>query len=188
MEQTLKDLITLTSFVEDDCKTLRDSAATTQTWADEIIATFYDTLFANKSTAAVFQEGERPHREETFRQWYLEITSGEINPTFWEHQWFVGLIHIKRGVNNEFVIGIMSRVQKLFLDKCMAEMDTLRAEQVFGAFKRVTDIIVGLIVEGYRQQYLSAVERTSGISRALVDRMAKVEAEGMIEEARASLK
>ncbi len=184
MQQILEDLVVLTGFTEQDSQILRESAPQTKLWVEDIIKEFYDTLFAHSRTASVFTDSERPHREETLRQWYLEVTSGQISPDFWERQWFVGLVHIKRKVNNQFVVGILSRVQDLFLTKCMLEYDKARGERVFEAFKRVTDVIAGLIVEGYRLQYLSAVERVSGIEPALIERMAISEADRMVSEAR----
>jgi hypothetical protein len=43
---------------------------------------FYDTLFGYKPKAEVFREGERPDREVTLRNWYLEVTSGKISSDF----------------------------------------------------------------------------------------------------------
>lgn len=184
-KQVITDLTVLTGFVADDCKVMRENAAVLQTWAQDLVDAFYNTLYGHGSTAKVFQEGERPHREKTFSDWYLEITSGEIDDDFWQRQWFVGLVHVKRQVDNQFVVGIMGRIQKIFLEKCMTVFEPAKAEQVFSAFKHITDVIAGLIVEGYKQQYLSAVERTSGISPALIERMATNEAAAMLDEARA---
>jgi hypothetical protein len=121
------------------------------------------------------------------RSWYAEVTSGNTDARFWEKQWIIGLLHVLRGVENQYVLGVMNRVQLVFLHGCLQEFDTATAEKVYAAFKRVTDVIGGLIVEGYRLKYLEAVERTSGMSKALVDRMVSVEVSKMVEEARALL-
>jgi hypothetical protein len=188
MEQILEDLLVISGLLDEDCQILRQNTQYTQKWVDAVVKEFYDTLYGYTNTAKVFREGERPHREETLHQWYLEVTSGAINAEFWQHQWFVGLVHIQRGVDNQFVLGILSRIQQLFLKKCLEEFEVAKAQAVFGAFERVTNVIAGLVVEGYRQQYLSAVERTSGITVTLIDRMAKVEANRMVEEARSAAK
>lgn len=184
MEQILEDLLALSGLLEEDCQLLHENTQYTQKWVDAVVNEFYDTLYGYANTAKVFREGERPHREETLRQWYIEVTSGKINAEFWQHQWFVGLVHIQRGVDNQFVLGILTRIQQLFLKKCLEEFERDKAQAVFGAFERITSVIAGLVVEGYRQQYLNAVERTSGISVGLINRMATVEANRMVQEAR----
>jgi hypothetical protein len=184
MEQVVKDLVALTGFSAQDGQIIRDNAAHLQKWTDELTKAFYDTLYAYPPTAHVFVDGERPHREVTLHDWYMEVTSGQLNPDFWQRQWFVGLMHIKRGVDNQFLFGILSRVQLLFFDKCYQEFEPGQARRIFIAFKRMTDVIAGLIVESYRQQYLIAVEQASGINRTLIDRMAVVETARMIVEIR----
>jgi hypothetical protein len=111
MEQILQDLITLTGLSEQDYQVLSEYADITQKWADEIVKEFYDTLFGHKPTSEVFREGERPDREVTLRNWYLEVTSGKISSDFWRRQWLVGLVHIPRKVSNRFMFGMMSRAQ-----------------------------------------------------------------------------
>ncbi|MEI6043444.1 MAG: protoglobin domain-containing protein [Chloroflexota bacterium] len=184
MEQVVRDLVALTGFSAQDSQILRENAAHLQQWTDELTKVFYDTLYAYPRTAQVFVDGERPHREITLHDWYLEVISGQIKPEFWQRQWFVGLMHIKRGVDNQFLFGILSRVQLFFMDKCYQDFDPVKATRVFVAFKRMTDVIAGLIVESYRQQYLHAVERASGINQALIHRMAVVETVRMIVEIR----
>ena len=64
-------------------------------------------------------------------------------------------------------------------------MPPAEAEKVFGAFKRVTDIVAGLIAEGYFANYIVAMERSAGFKKALVERMMNVEIGKMLEEVRA---
>ncbi len=186
MEQILQDLITLTGLSEQDSQILRESAPQTEKWADEIVKAFYDTLFAYEPTARVFKEGERPEREITLRNWYLTVVRGDLSPEFWRWQWIVGLVHIPRGISNPFMFGMMSRVQQIFLHKCLQEFDPPQAEKVYSAFKRVTDVVAGLIAEGYFQNYIIAMERVAGFRKSLIERMLDMEIHKMLSEARAN--
>ena len=185
MEQVLNDLIRLTGYSDKDPQTLRDVADTTQAWMEEITQAFYDTLYGYSSTAVVFKEGERPSREDTLRNWYHYVSQGKIDENFWHWQWYVGLVHIPRGITNPFMLGMMSRVQQHFQTKCRQAFEPEQADAVFQAFKRITDVIAGLIAEGYFQSYLEAVQRTSGQSRVLIDRMVGFAVEEMLAEAKA---
>ena len=184
IQNTLDDLKVLTGYTDNDPLILQSVASETMAWKEEVTQAFYDTLYGHGSTHAVFRDGERPAREDTLRNWYDIVTGGKIDDNFWQWQWFVGLIHIPRGITNPFMLGMMSCVQQLFRSKCYGTFEPAKAEEVFGAFKRVTDIIAGLIAEGYFQSYVQAMERMSGQSRTLIDRMVYLEVEEMIAEFR----
>lgn len=185
MEAVLNDLIRLIGYTEKDREILQDTSDVTQAWTEEITQHFYNTLYGYKSTQVVFKDGERAARENTLRHWYRQVSGGQIDQTFWQHQWFVGLVHIPRGISNPFMLGMMSRLQQLFRIKCLQTFDRAKAEIVYTAFKRVTDIIAGLIAEGYFQSYVQAMERMSGQSRNLIDRMVHMEVQDMVIEERA---
>ena len=153
MNKTLESLIYFTKFSDDDRRVLQEAAGQTQSWVDEFVRMFYDTLFAFPFTRDVFHEGERPAREQTMRVWYLRITSGELDDQFWEDQWQVGLRHINRQVLNSYMFGMMHRVHQFFLDKCLTHFGPEKGLRIFQAFKRVTDITSGLIAEGYHSTY-----------------------------------
>ncbi len=187
IEQVLDDLMNLSGLTEQDYQTLKDVAPQTQQWTDELTQHFYDTLYGYAPTSHVFKPDERPDRETTLINWYKEVTSGEITMNFWRRQWIIGLVHIPRRVTDPFMIGMMSRTQQFFLKKCMETFDTERAHEVFGAFKRITDTITGLIAEGYFLSYVEATERMTGQSRALTDRLVSLEITRMTEEMRKQL-
>lgn len=187
MEQVLQDLITLSGLTEQDYQTLKEVAPQTQAWADEFTQAFYDTLYGYAPTSHIFREGERPARENTLITWYKEVTSGNIDMDFWRRQWIIGLVHIPRRVTDPFMIGMMSRVQQLFLKKCIETFELERALAIFGAFKRVSDVVTGLIAEGYFLSYVEATERMTGQSRALTERLVGLEISKMTEEMRKQL-
>jgi hypothetical protein len=143
----------LTEFSDDDRRVLQEAAKHTQLWVDQFVQTFYDTLFACPFTSGVFHEGERPKREQTIRDWYLRITSGELDDQFWEDQWRVGIRHINRRVLNSYMFGMMHRTQRFFLDKCITDFGLEKGLRIFHAFKRATDIVSGVIAEGYHTTY-----------------------------------
>lgn len=187
MEQTLQDLMNLTGLTEQDYHILKESATDTQKWTDELTQAFYDTLYGYAPTSHIFKTDERPDREATLVQWYMEVTSGEMTMNFWRRQWIVGLVHIPRRVTDPFMIGMMSKTQQFFLKKCLDTFDLERALEIYGAFKRTTDTITGLIAEGYFASYVEATERMTGQSRALTDRLVSLEISRMIEETRKQL-
>jgi len=183
IEKVLHDMIVLTGFSEDDSRVLRETADVTATWAEEFTQAFYDLLFSYEPTAQVFREGERPAREASLKAWYDGVIHGNFTPEFWQQQWVVGLIHIARQVTNPYMLGMTSRVQQLFLHKCLETFELEQAEAVYGAFKRATDVVAGLVTEGYFQNYMQAMERVAGFRKALIVRMLDMEIRQMLEDA-----
>lgn len=183
MEQILNDLIKLTGYTNADAQLLQETSAQTLPWGPAVSTIFYDIVFGYQPTESVFREGERPAREKSLIYWYKFVVQGQIDANFWRWQWYVGLIHIPRGISNAFMLGMMSRVQQLFLAQCMQTFEQEKALAVFNAFKRVTDVIAGLIAEGYFESYLEAVESATGQSRKLIDRQVGFAVEEMVAEA-----
>lgn len=188
MEKVLKDLVSLIGLAKKDFQTLQEAAPVTQMWVEEFVTIFYDSLYGYESTLTVFKSDERAAREKTLRDWYLEVVSGNLERQgFWHHQWFVGLVHIPRKVTNTFMLSMMSKVQQHFLKKCMDAFDPDQAVAVYTSFKRVTDVIAGLIAEGYFTNYILAMEQVAGLRPALVERMMSIEVGKMIAEARSKM-
>ncbi len=179
MRETLADMQVLTGISEEDYALLRKHSELMQTWTEDLIKAFYDLLFSYERTSAVFPRGpeERPEREQTLRRWYTGLTTGRIDEKFWWHQWYVGLVHIKVKVSNTFMLGMTSRVQQLVLEKCFASLECEEALELYGAFKRTTDVVAALIAEGYFTNYVESLERVLGFNRGLIDRMMELEIE-----------
>lgn len=179
--EVLQTMVELTGYTAEDARVLAETYDTTSAWADEVAKVFYDTLFAYPPTAAVFRPNERPAREETLKQWYRVVVGGRIDDAFWLWQWKVGLIHIPRRVTNDFMLGMMSRVQQVFLTKCLQTWPQDKAVRVFLAFKRVTDVVSGLIAEGYMRGHQLAMKELLGFRQELLDRMMDMEVETLVD-------
>ena len=184
MKDILTNLVKLTNVSAQDVATLQEAAPEIQGWGPEIVALFYNTLYDYGETAKVFKPGERPDREVTLSDWYTKLLTGKIDETFWQHQWFVGLIHIKREVRNHVMMSMMSRIQIFFFEKCLENFDVAKTHRLFTAFKRITDVIAGLIAEGYFENYITAMETVLGIKRNLVNNMLVMEVDRMIKKAK----
>ena len=180
-DQTLRSLKRLVGWQEADAHQLAQYADLTSAWAETIVQDFYDTLFGYEPTARIFRPDERPAREKTLRSWYLHVLRGQVNDDFWRQQWRVGLVHIPRGVTNDFMLGMMSRIQQRFLEKVYAHLPPEEAQPLFLAFKRTTDVIAGLIAEGYRQGYIAAMQDLLGFQPQLMERMLHLHTRDLIE-------
>ena len=153
LKESIKSLVDLIEISDQDRLLLTNAAHQTQQWVDEFVKMFYDTLFGYPSTQVLFREGERPHRETTIRNWYLQVVNGKFDEQFWLAQCQIGQRHVDREILNSYMLAMMHKAQQFFLQKCMTTFGQEEGLKVFTAFKRVTDIAAGIIAEGYHTPY-----------------------------------
>ncbi|PIE81461.1 MAG: hypothetical protein CSA11_03750 [Chloroflexi bacterium] len=162
----------LTGINQSDFDTLKEAAPEATQWVDDVVQFFYNTLFDHFRTAAVFDQGERLMREQTLRDWYLSLfTTANDDDTFWNTQSRIGFAHIRRHVNNEFMIGIASRLSEFFTAKSVEAYGVERGLMVTQAFNRVLRTVVGLTAEGYDVMSQLAFSEATGAGAELIDRL-----------------
>ncbi|MCB0209314.1 MAG: hypothetical protein KDJ52_08295 [Anaerolineae bacterium] len=166
----LNTITTLTGLTQADFDKLREAAPQAKLWGDDIVAMFYDTLFDHPRTAAVFQEGERPAREKTLEDWYASLFAVDSVDQFLRNQARIALLHIRRHVHNEFMIGIANRLRILFEGKAVEAFGNEEGMAVAQAFSRVLDTVVGLTAEGYDVLSKIALSQATGVQETVIDK------------------
>ncbi len=167
----LDTIKTLTGVSQRDFDTLKEAAPEATQWADEFTQHFYDTVFSYARTAAVFHTDERPDREKTLRDWYLALFQSSNNEAFWNAQGRIGFAHIRRHVNNKFMIGIAVGLSELFLKKSIEAYGLERGLVVTQAFRRILTTVIGLTAEGYDVMSQIAFCEATGADPELIDRL-----------------
>jgi len=187
LRRVINNSFQLLDLKPEDFEVLNRNAETLQEWAEEIVRSFYDKLYSNEDALKILEGIPRQSLEKTLKDWYLNLLNGKPDEDFWISQWLVGLVHIAKGVSNDYMLSMMSHIQLKFGELCFQEFDDIKAWQIFKSFKKVTDIIGVLIVEGYIELYKKAIEGMSGIKPSLIDRMAFLESQRMWEEHKRTL-
>lgn len=170
-EDGLDTIKTLTRIEQNDFDTLRQVAPQAREWVGELVQLFYDTLFAHPRTAAVFRPGERPAREETLKRWYLSLFEAGDDEAFWCTQGRIAFAHIRRHVNNEFMIGIAAVVSEWFMAKAVEAFGYEKGLKVAQSLSRILNAVVGLTAEGYDVMSQIAFSESTGADPQLVDRL-----------------
>ena len=180
----LDTIKTLTGVSQADFDILKGAEPEASQWIDEITKAFYDTLFAHVRTANVFHEGERPSREVSLKGWYLALfTTANDDDAYWNEQGRIGFAHIRRHVNNEFMIGISAKLSEVFVTKTVETYGVERGLEVSNAFNRILQTVVGLTAEGYDVMSEIAFSEATGADPKLVDRLIQ----GQVDEVQAEL-
>lgn len=149
---------------------------------DNIITDFYDTLYGNPKTKAIFNEGERPIREKSLKKWFIDTIDGDFDLDYWSWQTFVGILHVKRKVKNNMMIAMMSRTSDLISTEAILKLPAEEVIALKSAWSKLSGAVLALIGEAYHIFYMKAVGNTTGLPKKLLDNTVKVEIDNLIDQ------
>ncbi len=173
-------------FNDEDAQALIRNKEALLTLEDGLVKGFYDSVFSYDVTRAVFSEDERAAREQTLRDWYRRTLNGPFDDAYWQWQTFVGLVHIKRKVNNAMVSGMWGWILSYLGENALALLDASEAKSVIKALNSLQAAVMALISESYLRNMFIAVDKASGINEALLMRLVNIEIDDMLSDARAN--
>lgn len=171
----------------EDHETLARNRAWLLSMEDEIVALFYDSLYAYPPTTRVFVEGERADREQTLRGWWQRTVGAPIDMEYFRWMAFVGIVHIKRGVTNPMMLSMLQIVSDHVVVVARVALGEAEAVKLQQAFARVATTVGAIISEAYTVGYLGALEDLAGLDPKLTARMLAMEVKRIEAEGRAQL-
>jgi hypothetical protein len=154
---------------------------------DQLVALFYDSLYDHGPTAAVFEEGERPAREETLRVWWRRTVSGPLDDAYFAWMALVGVIHIRRGVQNPMMLSMFHIVCDAVHEAALARGDAAEAEALRLALSHLASTASSVISDSYTSTYISALHDLAGLNPKLTERMLQISLKDLEAEARTQL-
>lgn len=182
--QILEQLPEETRLTNLDIKVIKDHKGFIFDKVDAVVKDFYDTVFANAATAAVFHEGERPAREQSMKEWIVKTVEGDFDIDYWKWQTFVGILHVKRKVKNNMMIAMMGRISDLISTAAIEELPPQDAIALKTAWSKLASTVLALIAESYHIFYKKAITDTSGLSDKLLENTVAIEIDNLINEFR----
>jgi hypothetical protein len=171
----------------EDHETLARNRAWLLGMENELVALFYDTLYAYPVTATVFVDGERPDREQTLRGWWQRTVGAPIDMEYFRWMAFVGIVHIKRGVTNPMMLSMLQVVSEHVVVVARIALGEAEAVKLQQAFARISTTVGSIISEAYTIGYLGALEDLAGLDPKLTARMLAMEVKRIEAEGRAQL-
>lgn len=148
-EKKIDTIRYLTKVTQADFDLLKKVANETKGWKETIATTFYDLQFSKPETAAVFKKGERPMREMTMSNWYLDLFKIDDDEFFWKMQVRIAFFHVKRKVYNEFMISGGTLLQGLFLTNAVKTFGEEKGVALSMAFNRILDTVIAITAALY---------------------------------------
>ena len=99
----------------------------------------------------------------------------------------MGLVHIKRQVNNAMVSGMWGWVLNYLSEQILTQYSVREALPLIKALHSLQATVFALIAESFQRNYYVAVDKAAGISEKLLHRLVATEIDGMMEEARSAM-
>lgn len=162
-----------TRFRPEDIEVIHKHQALLLSLEDAVVAGFYDTLFAHAPTAAIFEPGERPAREQTLRDWWQRTINGKFDRDYWVWQALVGLIHVKRQVKNPMMIAMWGWVLTTVRDAVQDELSEAELRELMASLERLAATCQSLTAESYLEHYLTALREATGFNQKLLEQMVR---------------
>jgi len=181
LNEILEDAKFLIGIKQEDIDTLKERKEILSGWADDLMDDFYKTLLSYPKTARVFEKIPVEQVKSKNKSWYEQLVSGNFDEKFYEFQFFVGLIHIYWGIDNDVMIFMANRLKMNFLKKASESFPPQEAIKVFHAFSKIVDFLIALTVEGYVFTIREALTDIAGFSPGLVDNMMKMKLDELYE-------
>ncbi|MEM4657995.1 MAG: GAF domain-containing protein [Candidatus Methanosuratincola sp.] len=177
MEKTIKLLIEFIGFTEEDRLLLTKNQTFIDSWISDSMDEILGSLKGSTDLSGFLESKAGLEQVGAMRKFLSTLGSGSTIGDVWDEQWTQGLFALIGGFPFILNLSIVSRLQQSFLAACLKQFDAEKAERVYAAFKRATDIMAALHSDGYFDSYIEGVGITSGFDRALLHRMAKVGAQ-----------
>jgi hypothetical protein len=150
--------------------------------AGAIVKDFYDVLFSNDKTEAVFKPGEREIREKSLTSWMIKTIDGKFDLQYWSWQTFVGILHVKRKVTNNMMISMMGRISDIIFTQAILQLPKEEAIALKTAWIKFATTVLSLIAEAYHIFYMAAVSNVTGMNQNLLNNAVQVEIDNLINQ------
>ncbi len=179
--QITRNLPKETLFNDQDAATLQQHQAVLLQLGPDMVFHFYETIFKHDKTREIFAPNERPAREHDFTKWWQKSITGPFNQEYWAWQAFVGVIHVKREVDNSMMTSMWSWMLNYTSEQLHDKVDYVEFGQIMRALQRLSSTCLSLAEDTYIKTYLKGILKATGFKQALLDRMVKNEIDAMID-------
>ncbi len=181
-QKILTELPEQTKLNNEDIQVLKRNKEFIFYLANVLVKDFYDTLFGNDATKAIFKPGEREIREKSLEMWMVKTIEGNFDLDYWSWQTFVGILHVKRRVTNNMMIVMMGRVTDIIITQAVLKLPTEEALALKTAWIKFANTTLSLIAEAYHIFYVKAVSNVTGMNQNLLNNAVKVEIDNLVDQ------
>jgi len=171
---------------DEDWRILASAKDTTLAWSQDMGAAYYESLYSDEEAAEAMRSVDSSDQKQAFAVWFERLASGAPGETFWAETCLTGFAHASANIDNSNVIAAYGRVHEVLLRHLMDAFEPARALEVYGAFRRVFDVTVAVLVDSYVHALVTGMSQI-GLNERLLKRMRVVAIRKMIDTGRDSI-
>lgn len=175
-----------TGLSSEDWEILASVKDTTIPWSQDLGAVYHDSLYSDAEAAEAMRSVDASDQKQAFAVWFERMASGAPGDTFWAETCLTGFAHASANIDNGNVIAAYGRVNHELLHHVMATFEPEQAMRVYGAFRRVLDVAVAVLVDSYVHALVTGMSQI-GLNERLLKRMRVVAIRKMIDTGRDSI-
>ncbi|MCA9580707.1 MAG: GHKL domain-containing protein [Myxococcales bacterium] len=155
--EVFDDLMAYVGFSEESARSLAELSPLMTPHFTEIVELFYEAVDRNPNTAAVVQDPARRARLQTsLHHWLSGVFGGVYGAEYFEQRARIGGVHVRVGLDQRYMFSAMNIVRvachRVVLEE-VVDMDfAFRAHR---AIDQICDIELGIMMETYREDYVS---------------------------------
>ena len=137
---------------------------------------FYDRIREHDEAHAVFTGEEQVERlKKSLVRWMTRICTGPYDEAYFEETAKIGRMHVRVGLPQRFMFTGMALIRLAF-DRILTEAFGTEADAPRAAITKILDLELGVILETYRDDSLTRMQRAERLEREEVGRpLARIE-------------
>lgn len=171
---------------DDDWQLLAAVKTTTIGWSQDLGAIHQQALLGDSASAEAMHIVDASDQKQAFAVWFERLASGAPGTTFWAETVLTGFVYASASIDNGAVIAAYGRVNDELLARSMAAFEPQEALKVYGAFRKILDVALAVIVDSYMHALMTGMGQI-GLSERLQKRMRVVAIRKMIDAGRDSI-
>lgn len=182
----VEDATKRTGLSEADWSLLAAEKATTLGWSQHIGEVYRDAMYSDAELAEAMKNVDSSDQKQAFAVWFERAASGAPGESFWAETCLTGFAHASAAIDNGNVVASFGRVKDAVLRHAMEAFEPSKAVEVYGAFCRVFDVAIAVLVDSYVHALVTGMSQI-GLNERLLRRMRVVAIRKMIDTGRDSI-
>lgn len=153
-------------FTPASAERLRRFYEAAETELDPVIGDFYDAIRRDPDAAAVLTGGaaQVERLKSTLHQWLRTLLLGPYDETYVASRNRIGQVHVRINLSQEYMLTAMNRVRQGLHTIAVRNVSRSEVTETLDAINRVLDLDLALMLDTYRQSWLSRVDASARLA------------------------
>ena len=170
LETRFAELKRYVSFTDADARLLAAFRPLAEPHFVRIAQEFYDRIREHEEAHAIFTgEAQIGRLQRSLQRWMHRLLSGRYDEAYFDETLHIGHVHVKVGLPQRYMFSAMALI-RVELTRLVEQTVRDQATATREALTRLLDIELGIMLEGYREDFVSRVQRLERLEKQELNR------------------